>query len=209
MSASTAAALDALFQAPGSDDATYIPVSGSPHVIRTIRRQRWMDVGTVRPHAVAVGSVFDIRRSEVQEPAVGDALLVAGKLFGIVVPPELDVEGLTWMCDAPALERTISIMRAERALNAYGDPEDGFTSIVTVPAARLDRTGTELAQGADAGNQVVARRGSVFYVAWTADTAAVTPRDRIAEGDLIYDVEDVAEIGLRGGVEIAATARVG
>jgi hypothetical protein len=100
MSDPFAAAMDAMFQAPGSENATYIPSSGPAVPIRVIRSRpdglaRFGDA-LILPAADA----FEIRRSDVAAPAVGDVVAIAAGGFAISIEPIGDVEGLTWTCGA-------------------------------------------------------------------------------------------------------------
>ena len=200
-------ALDALFRAPGSEDAVYLAISRSPVAVRTIRGQRWMDIGTVRSRPSAAGEVFNIRRSEIEQPAIGDAIIADGTVYELPSLPEMDAERLTWIFDVPKLERTITILRAGSEADAYGDAQTGYTELPGIAAARLDRTGTEAPDSAATGNQVVAWRGTTFFVTWSEAVAGITPRDRVSENGVIYDIHSIAEIGDRVGLEMAVTAR--
>ncbi len=103
-----AAALDAQFNAPGSAAAAYQSISGTaPFPIRVIRAQP-DELGP--RNTVQATNTFDLRRSEVTDPAHGDAVaigaaivdgaIVGGEMFELIGTPMLDVEGLTWTIGA-------------------------------------------------------------------------------------------------------------
>ncbi len=94
-------ALDVLFYAPGSAAAMFTPIDGAPRTIRVIRTVRAADAPFGGTPIQMDAAVFEIRRSEVAEPLEGDTLQVGAEAFKIVGDPDLDVEGLTWRCEAP------------------------------------------------------------------------------------------------------------
>ncbi|KKW92253.1 head-tail joining protein [Sphingobium chungbukense] len=108
MSGPFAAALDALFNAPGSAAADYDDgLSVVP--IRVILSQPDVLAGAGQ-QIVTATMVIDIRRSEVSNPArfatvrVGerdaDGVLDVSASYQLVDEPMGDVEGLTWSCGA-------------------------------------------------------------------------------------------------------------
>lgn len=99
-----AAALDAMFFAPGSAAAVYQPIDGSaPFPVRVIRGQP-DELGP--RNTVQATNVFDLRRSEVLRPVHGDTIAIGGEIvagaitggemFELIGTPMLDVEGITW-----------------------------------------------------------------------------------------------------------------
>ena len=101
MSDPFAMALDVLFYAPGSAEAQYdSPVTGI-QTVRVIRTVRAADAPFGDAPVQMDAAVFEIRRSEVADPQAGDTLVVGGVRFKLVGDPDLDVEGLTWRCEAP------------------------------------------------------------------------------------------------------------
>lgn len=200
-----AAALDALFNAPGSAAAVYIPEFGYPRDIRVIERQRIGTEGTVRQRPVSLGRIFDIRVSDVAQPQVGEIIFLDGKVLAITLPPQIDAEGLTWVCDLPELERTLEVLAPTRLPDAHGDPEDTFAVAMTVAAARLDRSGTEGDQTGVA--QVEAWQQATFFIPWSEEVAAITPAYRLREGVKVFDIQAVAEVGTKSAIEITGIAR--
>ncbi|MGO4167858.1 head-tail joining protein [Novosphingobium sp. YAF33] len=200
-----AAALDALFYAPGSAAAVYVSPSGEQSEIRVIERQRIGSEGTVRNRPVSVGKVFDVRVSDVAAPEVGAVFLLDGRILVLTLPPELDAEGLTWFCDLPGLDRDLEILGPTRAKNEYGDLVDTFGVIMTLPAARLDRSGTESDQ-TDA-NQVAAWQQATFFIPWSEAAAAITPAYQLREGGRTFDIQTVAQVGTRAALEITGIAK--
>lgn len=201
-----AAALDALFNAPGSAAAVYIPEFGYPRDIRVIERQRIGTEGTVRPRPVSLGKIFDIRVSDVAQPQVGEIIFLNEKVLTLTLPPEIDAEGMTWVCDLPELERTLEVLAPARLPDPHGDPEDTFAVAMTLAAARLDRSGTEGDQAEIA--QVEAWRQATFFVPWTEQAAAITPAYRLREGGRTFDIQTVAEVGMQSAIEITGLAKV-
>ncbi|MFC3579125.1 head-tail joining protein [Sphingomonas hylomeconis] len=104
-----AAALDALFIAPGSVAAVYASGDGSapPTGVRTIRDQRTEEMPIGSGPVPTNLNLLLLRRSEVAVPAAGDRLQVGNfvgvapgdPLFEIMGEPWLDTEGLTWSCE--------------------------------------------------------------------------------------------------------------
>ena len=200
-----AAALDAIFEAPGSAAAVYIPEFGYPRDIRVIERQRMGTEGTVRQRPVSLGKIFDIRVSDVEQPQVGEIIFLNDKVLTLTLPPEIDAEGLTWFCDVPELERTLDVLAPARQPDAHGDPEDTFAVIMTLAAARQDRSGTEGDQAVVA--QVQAWQQATFFIPWSKEAAAITPAYRLREGGRTFGIQTVAEVGTQSAIEITALAK--
>lgn len=205
MSDPWAFALDALFNAPGSKAAVYISEFGYPRDIRVIERQRMGTQGTVRPRPVSLGKIFDIRVSDVEQPQVGEIIFLDDKVLTLTLPPEIDAEGLTWYCDLPELERTLEVLAPARQPDAHGDPEDTFAVVMTLAAARQDRSGTESDHAAV--DQVAAWQQATFFIPWSDEAAAITPAYRLREGGREFDIQTVAEIGTRSAIEITGMAK--
>lgn len=96
-----ALALDALFYAPGSAEAVFQPAGGPPVPIRVIRSAPDREVrfggGRVLDNA---GTVLELRRSDVQNPADGDTVLIGDETFRLFGDPVLDLERISWTCGA-------------------------------------------------------------------------------------------------------------
>ncbi|KFI24329.1 phage head completion protein [Paenirhodobacter enshiensis] len=108
------------------------------------------------------------------------------------------------------LDRRIQLRRAAVSDDGYrtaprwnaADPEaDNLGSPVW--ASRNDVSDAERAQAGWTEATVVSR----FIVASTAFTRAILPSDRIVEGGRVYDIAGIKEHGLRGRLEITASAR--
>jgi len=95
-----AAALDALFYAPGSAAAVYIPEHGFPREIRVIRSQPDADAQFGDSQIIQATNLFEIRKSEVDRPAHGARLMIGDDVYSIQGDGRLDVEGLTWTVGA-------------------------------------------------------------------------------------------------------------
>ena len=97
---SFAAALEALFNAPGSAAAVYISADRYPLDIRVIRSQPDVEAAYGTTRSIQAANMFEIRKSDVGCPAPGDRLLIGDTVYEILGDAMLDVEGLTWSCGA-------------------------------------------------------------------------------------------------------------
>ena len=93
-----AAAINVLFaDANLGADASYDPVAGSAFPVRVVKNARRAEQ-SFSPYAtaaVATAYQFDVRVSDVAQPAAGDTLTVGGAAF-VVRSFELDGEKLVW-----------------------------------------------------------------------------------------------------------------
>ncbi|MFZ3484206.1 head-tail joining protein [Sphingomonas sp. 3-13AW] len=106
-----APALDALFHGPGSEAADYVTESGVQEGVRVIRSRPTADAPFGDSRIRQDTCMIDVRRSEVPAPAAGDRFLIreidpaaqAEVLTVCIVTgdPALDVERMTWTCEAP------------------------------------------------------------------------------------------------------------
>jgi hypothetical protein len=115
MSDPFASALDAIFNAPGSEAAEHISIFGqvTPD-IRIIRSRPDQMVRFGDGQIVTASNVIEIRKSEVPSPAHDDRLILrqyndAGDLtgeleFALTGEPVSDVEGMTWTCGAEPVD---------------------------------------------------------------------------------------------------------
>lgn len=91
-------ALDAMFYAPGSVEASLTLPGEQPLIVRGIpsRPSEELDLG----QGAIVADTFTImlRRSEVAQPH-GGALTIGDESFSITGEPRIDVEGITWTCE--------------------------------------------------------------------------------------------------------------
>ncbi|WP_271300641.1 head-tail joining protein [Sphingomonas sp. CV7422] len=95
-----AAALDALFYAPGSAAAVYIPEHGPIREIRVIRSQPDVEARFGDSQIIQATNLFEIRMSEVDRPAHGAQLFIGDEVYSIQGDGKLDLEGLTWTVGA-------------------------------------------------------------------------------------------------------------
>ena len=106
-----AAALDAVFTAPGSVAAVYQPIEGSPPFPLRIIRAQPDEMG---PRGMVQGTnVLDLRRADVPGPQHGDIVAIGGEIIdGAITGGEqleiygtarLDTEGMTWTVGAEPL----------------------------------------------------------------------------------------------------------
>jgi hypothetical protein len=106
-----ASALDALFHGPGSEAADYVSESGVQEGVRIIRSRPTADANYGGSRIRQDTCTIDVRRSEVPTPAAGDRFLIreidpasraeVETVCIITGDPALDVEGMTWACEAP------------------------------------------------------------------------------------------------------------
>lgn len=105
------AALDAIFTAPGSLEASYQHATGDFPVIR-ILLARPDETTTFRGSRIVQATYeISIRKSEIGAPIAGAELTILGQEFpqvsGVITnrlrltgDPMIDAEGLTWTCGA-------------------------------------------------------------------------------------------------------------
>ena len=94
------AALDTLFADPNlGRDAVYSAQGSDPVTIRIMARRadQVLDFGDTRVHTGNV--MFDVRVSEVPDPASGDVLEIDGENFTVQGEPVRDLERLVWTID--------------------------------------------------------------------------------------------------------------
>jgi hypothetical protein len=101
-----AAALDALFYAPGSAAAVYVPDDDGPRQVRIIRSQPDAVAAFGDGQVILATNLIEVRKSDIEFPSrsahlvIGgeliDGVVTGGDLFSIGEEPRLDVEGLTW-----------------------------------------------------------------------------------------------------------------
>ena len=103
-----AAALGALFRAPGSAAALFTPAGGVPQQIRIVIEQPDEDKVIGRGRVVEGSLSIGIQRSDVPQPAKGDLVELTDTAIGGVTKlklygqPRLDAQGLSWTCGAVA-----------------------------------------------------------------------------------------------------------
>lgn len=97
------AAIDLMFEGPGSEPAQFESDDEEPRPIRVIRRgpDRLTRYGDTQ--ILPATHIIDVRVSDVPAPAVGNLFTIYEREFAISVDPILDVEGLTWTCGAEVL----------------------------------------------------------------------------------------------------------
>lgn len=109
MSDPFAAALDALFSAPGSAAAVYKPAGGVPRAVRVILSNPEDDVAYGGGRVRIRSKVVEIRRVDAPAAKPGDVIAIGASIAdGAIVggdpvltinsEPRGDIEGLTWFC---------------------------------------------------------------------------------------------------------------
>jgi len=98
------AALDTLFADPNlGRDAVYRAQGSDPVNIRIMARRadQVLDFGDTRVHTGNI--MFDVRVSEVPDPASGDVLVIDGDNFTVQGEPARDPERLVWTLDVHSI----------------------------------------------------------------------------------------------------------
>ncbi len=93
--------IDQLFADPVlSKLATYLPVGApTPYPVRVIAKQPDTVVGFGEGQFHTPTMLFDVRASEVPEPAMGDQITLGTHIYNVQGEPKLDREGLVWTLD--------------------------------------------------------------------------------------------------------------
>lgn len=103
---------------------------------------------------------------------------------------------------AGRLDRKITLRSVSETVNAFGEPEEGFSDLVTIPAGVKEQTGKELFTSG--GEQ--AQKRVIFTIRYRTD---VTESMRIRYNSEDYDIESISEIQRRRGLQILAVRRTG
>jgi hypothetical protein len=92
-------AIDAQFRAPGSVAADYRAGGGTlPPVPVRIIRSRPDQIERFAGFQIDVQTeTFEVRRSDVMQPAIGDVMIIGSERFAVSIEPQIDVEGLSWI----------------------------------------------------------------------------------------------------------------
>ncbi|WP_323775947.1 head-tail joining protein [Leisingera sp.] len=92
------AAINAIFADPNMSVSAEYRVGGSdPAVtVRVIKSSPDVATDWNRASFVQASIIFDVRKSEVPTPEVGDTFTIGGEVFAIREEPQRDTEGLCW-----------------------------------------------------------------------------------------------------------------
>lgn len=101
---------------------------------------------------------------------------------------------------AGPLDRRIVIQEAVTVQDSLGQPIETWSTFAERWASRMDVTGRERF----ASQQEIASETTVFRIRWLE---GVTRQMRITSEGKTYDIESIAELGRREGLDISATAR--
>jgi len=99
------------------------------------------------------------------------------------------------------LDRRITVQKATSS-------DDGFSAVTNYGtsfdlfASKKDISDSERIRAGGISAEITTR----FVVRWSAQTAAITPKDRIQYRGMNYDIFSVKEVGRMEGVEITAGA---
>ncbi|CBS88987.1 head-tail joining protein [Azospirillum lipoferum] len=155
--------------------ATYTPSGGSPTPCRVIREGGGKPV-KFGPVTVYLSSLsFDVRASEVPDPAAGGVFRVGAMAYtitGTPYHPEDDPHGLVWSCGvlwgAPILYRSVS--GEGRDQNPPRGSEWAMAAPAPAGAVSIDIAGTLVGGQLRPGDRVTI--GAVVYTITTSTTAA-------------------------------------
>ena len=100
---------------------------------------------------------------------------------------------------ARSLDRRITFQTFTTVQDAAGEPIKTWTDLITVSASKLDVTGRERFTA----RQELAEETTVFRIRYRTDINAT---HRIVYDSKTYDIEGLAELGRREGLDITATA---
>ena len=100
---------------------------------------------------------------------------------------------------AGRMDKRITIQQVTETQDGYGDPADSWAAYKTVWAEVLEKRGREYFNNPE----TVAAAPAVFRIRYLA---GVTRKMRISYDSETYDIESIAMIGRKEGLEIIATA---
>lgn len=104
---------------------------------------------------------------------------------------------------AGRLDRRVTLQRPVQQQDASGTTTDTWSTVATVAAARRDLRGREFVAA-------LAEQVEVETIYTIRHTAGAVPTQlwRLVDGERVYDIQSVAEIGRRRGYELRCTANV-
>ena len=102
---------------------------------------------------------------------------------------------------AGLLDRQITIEEATTAQDSYGQPLETWTTFAVVWAAKVDIKARERFTA----NQPLAEETTRFRIRYLDN---LTPQMRVRHDGKVYDIQGIAELGRRVGLEITARAQV-
>lgn len=97
-----AAATDAVFADPNIACAALwrAAADGQGVPVRIVMRRPDRIVGFGDSRAISATTLIDVRKSDIANPALGDAVSVGADAFELIAAPVLDSLGLVWTCEA-------------------------------------------------------------------------------------------------------------
>lgn len=98
------------------------------------------------------------------------------------------------------MDRKIIIQSRTLSKNASGEAEETWATFATVWAQKLDFAGKEYF----AAKQVNSEVSTKFKIRWLS---GLKMEMRISFDSIIYDIQSIAELGRREGIEIMAEAK--
>lgn len=101
---------------------------------------------------------------------------------------------------AGKLDRVVTIRRPSRTVDEYGVPADALADVATLRAQRIDPGLSEVQRDYGASDETAA----VYRTRFLADVAL---SDVLVEGDEIFNIIEIREIGRRRGLEIKVQRR--
>lgn len=104
---------------------------------------------------------------------------------------------------AGRMDRRITIQQSDSTRTALGDPNGSWTTLASVWAEVVPTSGREYTNGA--AEQRVASRVTRFRIRYLAAAAADTQL-RVLYNGQTYDIQHIAEIGRRQGLDLVGEA---
>lgn len=95
------------------------------------------------------------------------------------------------MAGAGELDRRITLQRAtvSDTGNAYGEPQETWTTIATVWARRMDASAAEKYRAREVGAEITRR----FRIRYSSDVSDISPTDRLLYNSVIHQITGIWE----------------
>ena len=102
---------------------------------------------------------------------------------------------------AGRMDRRVSLQARTLSRNSYGEETESWSEIAEVWAEKVDLRGREYYAAAQANADVTTR----WRIRYRSD---VTVLHRLLYDSVVYEINQVAEIGRQAGLELITTAQV-
>ncbi len=95
------------------------------------------------------------------------------------------------MPGAGSLDRRITLQRStvSDTGNAYGEPQETWTTLATVWAKRVDASAAERYRAREVGAEITRH----FRIRWSSDVSDLSPTDRVLYGGVVHAITGVRE----------------